>query len=143
MWLVEGRGTMVRSDNKTVFAESRLIKRLNWDERIARHFACDCAERVLHIFEKEFPKDTRVRDCIKTSRDFADGSVDSSALSAESAAWSALSAAWSAESAAWSAESAARSAASAAWSAEKKWQLKRLLDYATGKIKLKNIGVKP
>jgi hypothetical protein len=31
-------------------------------------FACDCAERVLHIFEEEFPDDNRPRKAIEVAR---------------------------------------------------------------------------
>jgi len=102
------------------------------------HFGLLCAESVLPNFEKVFPADKSVRDCIELLKSFKDfsnltlnqiesarsaaESARSAAESARSAAWSARSAAESAaESAAWSARSAAESAAwsarSAAWSA--------------------------
>src|SRR5271170_4918306 len=35
--------------------------------------SCDCAELVLPIFEKENPKDKRVRECIEVTRKWANG----------------------------------------------------------------------
>ena len=35
--------------------------------------ACDCAELVLPIFEKKYPTDKRVRECIETTRKWANG----------------------------------------------------------------------
>ncbi len=124
-------------------------------DKLARLFVCDYAWHVLKFYEREYPKDKRIRNCIKVSRRFANGLATDAELlaaqsAAESAAWSAAesaaqsaaesaawSAAWSAaESAAWSAaaaESAAWLAAAAVWSAtesaaaaEIEWQTKRL-----------------
>jgi len=35
--------------------------------------ACDCAELVLPIYEKKYPNDKRVRDCIEMTRKWANG----------------------------------------------------------------------
>jgi hypothetical protein len=105
-------------------------------DRIARLFACECAERVLPLFERERPDDPRPREAIATARRFAaghatpeelgaasDAASDAAGAAARSAAWSAAgSAARSAASDA--ARSAARSAAydavrAAAWAAER------------------------
>jgi len=90
-------------------------------DRMVRLFACDCAEHVLHIFEKEYPDDKRPRQAIETSRKYANGHATLEELEATvSAAWYAgWSATWSAaEYAAWSAAwSATVSAVGyAAWS---------------------------
>jgi hypothetical protein len=37
--------------------------------------SADYAERVLHIYEKEYPDDKRVRECIQATRDYADGKI--------------------------------------------------------------------
>ena len=45
---------------------------LSWampDDRLARHYQAWCAEQVLHIFDAERPRDTRVRDQIAMLRD--------------------------------------------------------------------------
>ena len=85
--------------------------------KIARLFACDCAERVLPIFEKSSPGDMRPRQAIETSRRFANGLATQAELeAARAAAWAA---AWdAADAAAWDAADAARAAAwDAAWDA--------------------------
>ena len=97
-----------------------------------RLFAADCAELVLPIFEKDYPKDNRPRKAIQAARDYANGLIGAEELNAAaSAALHAASAArdaaggaavWAAE-AAWdaarAAASAARAAANAAWDAAK------------------------
>ena len=60
-----------------------------------------CSESVLSNFEKVYPNDTRLKDCLEVVKKVIKGELSASAASA---AWSA---AWSAESAAWSAASAA------------------------------------
>jgi len=80
----------------------RLTRKLAFDDRIARHFACDCAQRVLPIFERARPNDMRVRECIATARAFADGNATQAQLAAAAAA--AGDAAWDAAGdAAWAA----------------------------------------
>jgi len=119
-------------------------------EREIRLFACDCAEHVLPIYEKKFPKDHRPRKAIEVSRRFADGlatreelatAVDAAGDAAR-AAWFASMAAWfaardawvagdavdAARDAAWDAWFAARDAwvdGDAAWDAEREWREKR------------------
>jgi hypothetical protein len=100
------------------------------DIKILNVWSVECAESVLHNFEKQFPEDKRIRDCLNTTKLFimgevsldqllaaAESAAESAWSAAESAAWSARSAAWSARSAAWSAAESAWSARSAAWSA--------------------------
>jgi hypothetical protein len=83
-----------------------------------------CAESVLPNFEKEFPNDNRVRECLETVKKVINRELplESAARSAEAAESAARSAAWSAvlsaRSAAWSAVWSARSAARSAESAE-------------------------
>jgi hypothetical protein len=150
IFLVEGRGEVVHGDNKSAFESIRLVRRLNWDERLCRLFAADCAAQVLPAFSAVDPEDRRPHAAVRVARRRAEGrsspeewsAADSAAGSAarsaaDSAAWSAArsaadSAAWSAaRSAAWSAAwSAARSAAwSAAGSAERQWQAERIETY--------------
>ena len=82
-------------------------------ERIARLFAADCAEAVLHLFEKKYPKDDRPRKSIQAARDFANGKISAKELSAaRAAARDAARAA--ARDAAWAAWAAARDATRAA-----------------------------
>ncbi len=61
-----------------------------WGDKEKRLFACDCAERVLPIYEKHMPNDSRVRDCIVVARKYAYGEVDDTTKnSAWDAAWDA------------------------------------------------------
>jgi len=55
-------------------------------DRLARLFACDCAESVLHIYEKEFPEDKRPRESIRVARAFAVGEATRDELAAARAA---------------------------------------------------------
>lgn len=141
IYQIEVAGKIINSDNKAVAEKARLIKKLNWNEKSARLFAADCAERQL----KQIPLLSREPfiNSIRSARDFANGLISQKKLNA---AWDAArAAAWDATwSAAWSAagdaaRAAARAAAwDAAWSAagaaardaardiEKQWQAKRL-----------------
>ena len=86
-------------------------------ERIARLFAADCAESVLHLYEKEYPKDKRPHNAIQAARDFVNGEITVEEFTAAGdAARAAASAAWDA---AWA----------AAWAAEKEKQKEFLLRY--------------
>jgi len=40
----EYRGECLEAEEKLVVREARLLRQLNWDDRTARLFACDCAE---------------------------------------------------------------------------------------------------
>jgi hypothetical protein len=82
-------------------------------------YVADCAEHVLHIYEKTYPSDTRVRDCIEVTRRFAHGDATREDLDA---------AARAAYDAARAAASAARAAAH---TAERTWQTERLRWYLT------------
>ena len=123
------------------------------DAKTPRLWACDCAERVLPIFESDRPGDLRPRDAIRASRRYARGEIGAAA---RDAAWAAArdaarAAAWDAAgdaaraAAGDAARAAARAAAgaaardaagAAAWdasrAAEKEWQLVRLREYLRG-----------
>jgi hypothetical protein len=60
IWLAEYKGDRINSDNKIVVRQARLVRRLNWDARIARHFAADCAYRSLKFFEEKHPGATSI-----------------------------------------------------------------------------------
>ena len=95
-------------------------------DRELRLFAADCAERVLPIYEKQYPDDQRPRQVIEAARAFTRGEISDAARDAagDAAAWSAAIAALA----------AARVAAArdAAWAAEQKWQDERLREYLRG-----------
>jgi hypothetical protein len=122
-------GEMVEAVDKIVVREARLLRRLNWDERVARLLACDCAEHVLHVFETARPHDPRPRQTIEVSRRYANGeATDEQLTAARAAAWDAVVAARAAaRAAAWAAAGAAARAAAgddaraAAWAAQAAW----------------------
>ena len=69
--------------NKLAIQRARVVRKLDtWNDRTARLFACDCAEMVLPIFEKNYPDDMRARKAIETARLFADGKASSDELAA-------------------------------------------------------------
>ena len=148
---VEYKGIKVNDDDKCVVREARLVRKIEtWNEKSARLFAADCAEKVLPIYEKEYPNEDAPRKAIQAARDYANGKITKEQLAVASdaardaawaAAWAAASAAawaaaWAAASAAASAAArdAARAAASAAasaaaWDAAWDWQTERLFKY--------------
>ena len=110
----EHDGTIIESNDKIVVRSARLLRRVDtWNKRTQRLFACDCAKRVMPIFERQRPNDERPRRCIAVSRLFADGLATSEELTAAGTA--ARAAAWAAAEAATGA--AARAASGAAWAA--------------------------
>jgi len=134
IWEAECEGERLDGDDKIVVRRARLGRKLTtWNEKTARLFACDCAERVLPIYEKEYPDDKRPREAIEAARRYAKGKATKKELAAAwSAARDAARAAWAAA-AAGAAWSAARDAAWAAWAAasdaEREWQTARLMQY--------------
>lgn len=113
---------LIEGDDKIVCRSVRLLKKLHWDDRVARLFACDCAERVLPIYERDYPDDKRPRHAVETARLFADGKASDSELdAARDAAWDAAGAA--------ARDAAGGAAWAAAWAAERKWQTVRLMKY--------------
>ncbi|MDA3888972.1 MAG: hypothetical protein PF443_09280 [Allgaiera sp.] len=65
------------------------------DDRLERHFQAWCAEQVLHLFERDHPNDTCVRDQIEMLRN--DDASDDMRAAARAAAWDATwAAAWAA-----------------------------------------------
>ena len=121
VYLVEIRGKKIIRDDKIVVQQARLIKQMAWNETTARLFACDCARRVLSIYEKDRPDDARPRVAIETAERFARGEATREEMAA---AWAAAGAA------AWDA------AGAAARDDESKWQTRRLMQYLTGKRRL-------
>ena len=80
---------------------------------------CDCAELVLPIYEKQYPNDSRIRDCIETTRQWAKGE----ATEAE-------------REAAWAAARAAGAAARAAGEAAGAATFKQCADICRAKLKV-------
>ena len=87
IWEAEYTGQVIDHGDKIVVRRARLVRRVRtWNERTARLFACDCAEAVLHLFERDHPKDRRPRQAIETSRRFAAGTATAAELDAARAA---------------------------------------------------------
>jgi hypothetical protein len=145
IWRAEYDGEMIEVDDKIVARRARVTEKIDaWNERTARLFAADCAERVLHLYESAHPGDERPRAAIQAARDFAEGRIDAAALddarddardAARDAAWPTATAAWTAEAAAGAAAWDAAGAAEwvSAWGKEREWQARRLLDYLDGR----------
>jgi hypothetical protein len=97
------------------------LRAVEGKDKEIRLFAADCAESVLHIYEKQYPNDDRPRKAIQAARDYANGVIGKDELAAAWFAWAAL----DATDAAWAAWDAAR----AAWAAagDEKWQEIELL----------------
>src|SRR5690606_26109009 len=143
IWVAEAAGAVVAHRDKVVVERARLLRRLPWDERTAREFAADCAERALPVYEAAYPGDDRPRRAVEVARAYARGeatrdqlaaggmaardaardAVRAAADAAEAAAgaadWDAVrAAADAADAAAWVAvRAAADAAADAAWAA--------------------------
>ena len=84
-----------------------LIEQLSeCDQRL---FACDCAERVLHIYENEHPDDRRPHVAVEVARRYANGKATTEKLAAARAA-----------------------ASAAAWAAESEWQTEQLMKLLGG-----------
>src|SRR5690606_11532697 len=135
IWVAEVDGAVIAHHNKVVVGRARLLRRLPWDERTAREFAADCAERALPVYEAAYPGDDRPRRAVEVARAYARGEATRDELSARAAARTAAgaaasTAAWAAaKAAAWPAaaateatraatEAAAWAARAAAWGAE-------------------------
>ena len=101
---IETRGAVGLGD-KSAAESIRFVRQLHCDDRVLRHFAADCAEACLPLFERERPRDDRPRRAIEVARRFADGQATLGELAV----------AWAAEWAAWAAAGAATGAA--AWAA--------------------------
>ena len=115
LYEIEVRGEVLTAEDKSVAEQARLIKRVDtWNEKNLRLFAADCAEHVLGIYEKQYPKDERPRKAIQAARDFANGLID---------------AAYAANAANVAVVYAAANAANAAYADEKTWQIEQLKYY--------------
>jgi hypothetical protein len=159
---VEPMGRVLYGNNRGVCRSARLIRRLVCNDRTYRHFACDCAERGLPVFEHAHPDDNRPRHMVETLRRFTDGEAtakelatalhDAWATGVAGAAWAAWAAGgalvgwaagaarearavWDAGALGTTALEAAGPVGEAAVAAERKWQTKRFLDYLYGRRK--------
>jgi len=137
IWEVRASTEHIRDTNKTVVRWAYLVRKTPWNSQIARLFAADCAERVVHLN----PDDPRVPAAILAARQYAFGLIGAAARdAARDAAWAAAgdAAGDAARAAAWAAAGdAARAAAwAAAGDAEKTWQTQRLFQYLNKQVNL-------
>jgi hypothetical protein len=111
IWRATYRGELIDDGDKVVVREARLVSRVRtWNEKTARLFAADCAERAL---ERVGNADPRSIEAVRIARLFAVGEATREELDAAS--------------------DAARDAASdAARDAERQWQTDRLFEYMEG-----------
>ena len=79
-------------------------------DRVLRLFAIECAERVLHRFERKYTRDARPRKAIQAARDYVDGKIDANTRTS-----AAMSAKGASDMAAQDGDGPAAWAASAAW----------------------------
>ena len=123
VWEVEAdRQGMVVQGDKVVVHAARLVRRCPVSARQWQEFARDCAERVLPLFERVCPADTRPRECIAVARRYAVGlATDAERVAARDGARAAAGAA--ARAAAWD----------AAGAAAREWQRVRLEQYLDGR----------
>lgn len=81
---VEVGKEIVHDDNKShlfVVRTCRLVREcIGWNERTARIFAADCAERVLPIYELIYHDTNKLKHAIETARLYADGRATCSEL---------------------------------------------------------------
>ena len=162
VWEAKHRGELIETYYDVVVAEARIVKKMNWDKKVARLYACDCAERVLHL-----ANDERCNEAVRVSRAYARGEAsekelatawdDARAASGDAGdAWpasgdvwaagraTARAATWAASWDEWAARDGARAARTASWVAraarygvrgdEQEWQTQRLIDYLHGRI---------
>ena len=72
LWEVEARGNIIHGGDKFAATSMRLVRMVaKPSDKDLRLFACDVAQDVLWIFEKECPGDLRVRECIEVARQYA------------------------------------------------------------------------
>ena len=123
IFVAEYKGRRIDDTDKIVVQQARLLSKLEtWDDRTARLFACDCAERALSLIQKPDPRSI---ESVRVARLYAIGEAKKEQLAAAwAAAWDAAGDA--ARDAAWAA------AGAAARDAAGKWQTKRLFEYLEG-----------
>jgi len=156
LYKVEIDGELSEADDKVVCRRARLIRKVKtWSHRALVAWACDCVERVLPIFEKQCPEDKRPRNAIEVTRAWLAGKatleevktaadaayVTNAAYYVARASYAAANAAadaTAADATAARAARAARAAINAAYgatcSAERTWQVSRMLEYVRGEV---------
>ena len=80
IYVAEVDGEVIEDENKIHARRARLLARTAWDERSARLFAIECAERVLPLYEKVNPQDDRPRRGLGAARAYVGGKIDRAVL---------------------------------------------------------------
>jgi len=73
-FIAEARGEIVKQENKFAASEMRLVQEI--PKIILQRFSIWCAEDCLSYYEKKYPNDTRVTDCIRAAEDYLDGKIE-------------------------------------------------------------------
>jgi len=128
IWEVElaPEAIVIEGSNKVVTSGPvRLVRRMHWDDRIARLYACDCAERIVHLCGD----DPLHRDAIAAARRYTEGRTTTAELAAARDAVG--TAVGDARTAAWNAARTADGAAAGA--AAREYIRDRLFEYLEGR----------
>lgn len=94
IYVAEVDGEVIETEFSIHARRVRLLEKTAWDDRAARFFAIECAERVLPVFEKVHTGDDRPRLGLSAARAFLDGEITLAAV--EKAAKAVSAAAWNA-----------------------------------------------
>lgn len=74
-WFIsEARGEIVKQDNKFAACEMRIVQEI--PKIILQRFSIWCATDCLKYYEKKYPNDMRVSDCIQAAEDYLDGKIE-------------------------------------------------------------------
>jgi hypothetical protein len=115
-WVIEVAGDVLDAGDKQVWSRGRLVRQAeSWDRVAVVRFACDCAARVLSLFQERYPDDDRPRKAIQAARAWARCPCERHANSVDAAAAAYTAAANAAADAANAAYNAAADAANAAY----------------------------
>ena len=112
---VEVKGKHIEKDDKEAWQGMRLVKVWKWQKKDSVAIAIYCAELVIDIFEKKYPKDDRPRKAIEAAKAWLKDPTEENRIAAYAA--SAANAAYAVANAAYAATAAANAAANAAYAA--------------------------
>src|SRR3990167_5046462 len=95
---VETKGKRLKDNDKTCNESIRLVRAWKWTKKDSLSLAIYAAEKVLHIFEKEYPEDKRPREAIeaakkvlfKDTKENRDAAGAAARAAAGAAAWAAV-----------------------------------------------------
>lgn len=123
--LVEVRGECITQSDKQCWSEMRIKKAWHWKKEDSVDFAIFAAEKVIDIFEKEYPNDDRPRKAIEAAKEYLKNPTKKNMNAAADAAYAAAYAARAAAYAA-SAVRAADNASAAIWKSLCEWMYGRI-----------------